>query len=248
VCAFETLQGAVETVIATIQMGVPVARMELMDEVQMDAVNRYSKTSYPVAPTIFFEFHSDSAAHVVSQAESVQALAAEHGGRDFQWAIKTEDRERLWKARHDTLYASLALRPGARAQITDVCVPISRLAACVLETKDDNRSAPFPITLVGHAGDGNFHMLYILDPANPEELEVAKQLNERLVMRALRLGGTCTGEHGVGTGKMKYLDTELGPAVHVMRTIKRALDPDNRLNPGKLIDVEGAAVKEDAEG
>src|SRR5438132_5827020 len=161
VCAFDTLQGAVETVIATIQLGVPVARMELMDEVQMDAVNRYSKTSYPVAPTIFFEFHSDSAAHVASQAESVQALAAERGGHDFEWATRTEDRERLWKARHDPLYASLALRPGARAQLNDVCVPISRLAECVLETKEDNRTAPFPITLVGHAGDGNFHMLYI---------------------------------------------------------------------------------------
>lgn len=235
VCPFETLQGAIETVIATIQLGIPVARMELLDEVQMDAVNRFSKTSYPVAPTLFFEFHSDSQRHVADQAEAVQALAAERGGRDFQWATRLEEREKLWQARHDTLYAALALRPGSRAQITDVCVPISRLAACILETKQDNLSAPFPIALVGHAGDGNFHLLYILDVNSPGELEAARQLNERLVMRALRLGGTCSGEHGVGTGKMKYLEAEHGPALELMRTLKRAFDPDNLMNPGKLV-------------
>ena len=150
--------------IATIQLGVPVARIELLDEAQMDAVNRYSKTSYPVAPTLFFEFHSDSARHVADQAETVQALAAERGGRDFTWATHLEDRERLWQARHDALYAALALRPGARAWTTDVCVPISRLAECIIETKKDNAGAPFPICLVGHAGDGNFHLIYVLDP------------------------------------------------------------------------------------
>ena len=236
VCAFDSLQGAVETVIATIQLGIPVARMELLDDVQMDAVNRYSKTNYPVAPTIFFEFHSDSRAHVTDQAEAVQALAAERGGQNFQWAIKLEEREKLWRARHDTLYAALALRPGSRAQITDVCVPISRLAECILESKADSLTAPFPIALVGHAGDGNFHLLFMLDVNNPAELNVARALNERLVMRALRLGGTCTGEHGVGTGKMTYLAAEHGPALDLMRTIKRALDPDNRMNPGKLVD------------
>jgi D-lactate dehydrogenase (cytochrome) len=237
VCPFQTLQGAVETVIATIQLGIPVARMELMDEVQMDAVNRFSKTDYPVAPTLFFEFHSDSERHVADQALAVQALAADRGGQDFQWATRLEDREKLWRARHDTLYAALALRPGARAQITDVCVPISRLAECILETQQDNVMAPFPIALVGHAGDGNFHLLYILDVNNSSELDVARQLNERLVMRALRLGGTCTGEHGIGTGKLKYMEAEHGPALEVMRTIKRALDPDNRMNPGKLIEI-----------
>jgi D-lactate dehydrogenase (cytochrome) len=237
VCSFESIQGAVESVIATIQLGVPVARIELLDEVQLDAVNRYSKTSYPVAPTLFFEFHSDSARHVADQAEAVQALAAERGGRAFEWATRLEDRERLWQARHDALYAALALRPGARAWTTDVCVPISRLAECVVDTKKDNAGAPFPICLVSHAGDGNFHLIYVLDPASDAELDQARQLNERMVLRALAMGGTCSGEHGVGIGKMKYLDAEHGPALAVMRTIKRALDPDNRMNPGKMIAV-----------
>jgi D-lactate dehydrogenase (cytochrome) len=248
VCPFESLQGAVETVIATIQLGIPVARMEILDEVQMDAVNRYSKTSYPVAPTLFFEFHSDSERHVADQAEAVQALAAERGGRDFQWATRLEEREKLWRARHDTLYAALALRPGSRAQITDVCVPISRLAECILESKQDSLTAPFPIALVGHAGDGNFHLLYILDVNSQVELDTARRLNERLVMRALRLGGTCSGEHGVGTGKLKYLDAEHGPALELMRTLKRAFDPDNRMNPGKLVDLDAVRNGEDAEG
>ena len=237
VCSFASIQGAVETVIATIQLGVPVARIELLDEVQLDAVNRYSKTSYPVAPTLFFEFHSDSARHVADQAEAVQALAAERGGQGFQWATHLEDRERLWQARHDALYAALALRPGSRGWTTDVCVPISRLAECVVETKKENAGAPFPICLVGHAGDGNFHLIYVLDPANPAELEQARRLNERMVLRALAMGGTCSGEHGVGLGKMKFLEKEHGPALEVMRTIKRALDPDNRMNPGKMLEI-----------
>jgi D-lactate dehydrogenase (cytochrome) len=237
VCAFESIQGAVETVIATIQLGIPVARIELLDEVQLDAVNRYSKTSYQVAPTLFFEFHSDSARHVADQAEAVQALAGERGGRGFQWATHLEDRARLWQARHDALYAALALRPGSRAWTTDVCVPISRLAECVIETKKENAGASFPICLVGHAGDGNFHLLYVLDPASAGELEEARRLNERMVLRALAMGGTCSGEHGVGIGKMKFLAQEHGPALDVMRTIKRALDPDNRMNPGKMIEI-----------
>jgi D-lactate dehydrogenase (cytochrome) len=239
VCAFDTMQGAVETVIATIQLGVPVARIELLDETQLDAVNRYSKTSYPVAPTLFFEFHSDSERHVVDQAETVQGLAAERGGRGFAFATRLEDRERLWQARHDALYAAIALRPGARGWTTDVCVPISRLAECVVETKKDNAGASFPICLVGHAGDGNFHLIYVLDPANEAEIEEARQLNDRMVRRALAMGGTCSGEHGVGFGKMKYLEAEHGPALDVMRTLKRALDPDNRMNPGKMVDIDG---------
>jgi D-lactate dehydrogenase (cytochrome) len=237
VCSFDTIQGAVETVIATIQLGVPVARIELLDEVQLDAVNRYSKTSYPVAPTLFFEFHSDSARHVADQSDAVQALAAEHGGRGFQFATHLEDREQLWQARHHAMYAAVALRPGAAPWTTDVCVPISRLAECVVETKKDNEGAPFPICLVGHVGDGNFHLIYVLDPASPAELDNARRLNERMVLRALAMGGTCSGEHGVGMGKMKFLEREHGPALEVMRTLKRALDPDNRMNPGKMIEI-----------
>ena len=204
----------------------------------MEGVNRYSKTSYAVAPTLFFEFHSDSERHVADQAATVEAIATEHGGHRFEWATRLEDRERLWQARHDALYAALALRPGGRPWTTDVCVPISRLAECILETKQDNRDASFPIALVGHAGDGNFHLVYVLDPDNPAELDQARRLNDRMVMRALAMGGTCSGEHGVGYGKMKYLDAEHGPALDVMRTIKRALDPDNRMNPGKMVQAD----------
>jgi D-lactate dehydrogenase (cytochrome) len=235
VCSFDSIDGAVDTVIATIQLGVPVARIELLDETQMDAINRYSRTRYAVAPTLFFEFHSDSERHVAEQAETVQALAAERGGRGFEWATRLEDRDKLWEARHTALYAALALRPGSRAWTTDVCVPISRLAECITETKRDNVGASFPIALVGHAGDGNFHLIYVLDPASDEELSEARRLNERMVLRALSMGGTCTGEHGVGYGKMKYLEAEHGPALNVMRAIKRALDPNNRMNPGKML-------------
>src|SRR5262245_34470127 len=236
VCAFDSIAGAVETVIATIQLGIPVARIELLDEAQMDAVNRHSKTHYAAAPTLFFEFHSDSERHVADQAEAVQAIAAERGGHGFQFATRLEDRERLWQARHEALYAALALRPGARAWTTDVCVPISRLAECIVETKKDNAGAPFPICLVGHAGDGNFHLIYVLDPDDPRELEVAQALNGRMVKRALAMGGTCSGEHGVGLGKMKYLEAEHGLALGTMHAIKRALDPDNRMNPGKMLE------------
>jgi D-lactate dehydrogenase (cytochrome) len=235
VCAFESMRGAVDTVIATIQSGVPVARIELVDEIQMDAINRYAKTAYACAPTLFFEFHSDSEDHVGEQAATVEALAAERGGHGFAWATKLEDRERLWKARHDAFYAALALRRGSRGWTTDVCVPISRLADCVVETKRDNEGAPFPICLVGHAGDGNFHLVYVLDPSSETELDAARALNDRLVERALAMGGTCSGEHGIGYGKMKFLEAEHGHGLEVMRRIKQALDPDNRMNPGKII-------------
>ncbi len=237
VCSFETIKGAVDTVIATIQLGLPVARIELLDAAQVDAVNRHSKTSYPVAPTLLFEFHGDNERHVQEQAETAQAIAAEHGGRGFQWATRLEERERLWQARHHAFYAALALRPGSLAWTTDVCVPISRLAECVVETQADHARAPFPVCLVGHAGDGNFHLIYMLDPANAAELDEARRLNDRMITRALALGGTCSGEHGVGYGKMKYLAAEHGEALDVMRAIKRALDPDNRMNPGKIVDI-----------
>jgi D-lactate dehydrogenase (cytochrome) len=236
VCSFGTIKGAVDTVIATIQLGIPVARIELLDDVQMDAINRHAKMNYPVLPTLLFEFHGESDAHVASQAETVQALASEHGGRHFEWATRPEDRERLWHARHNAHYAALALRPGCRSWATDVCVPISQLAQCVVESKRDQAGAPFPICLVGHAGDGNFHLMYLLDPDSPAEVAEARRLNERLVARALAMGGTCTGEHGVGYGKMKYMEAEHGESLEVMRAIKRALDPDNRMNPGKVLE------------
>ena len=236
VCAFASIEGAVATVISTIQLGIPVARIELLDDVQMDAVNRYSKTSYQVAPTLFFEFHGDSAQHVDDQARAVDALASENGGMGFEWATRLEDRETLWRARHEALYAAVALRPGARAWTTDVCVPISRQAECIVETNQDNRGASFPISLVGHAGDGNFHLLYVIDPDRQDEIEEAQRLNDRLVLRALAMGGTSTGEHGVGYGKMKFMEAEHGPSLDVMRTLKRALDPDNRMNPGKVVE------------
>ncbi len=235
VCTFETVHGAVDTVIQIIQLGIPVARLELLDAVQMDAINRFSKTTMPVAPTLFIELHGDTERHVSDQMAAVQALAADHGGHRFQFATRLEDRERLWKARHDALYADLALRPGSKAWTTDVCVPISRLAECIVDTQRDTAGASFPVPLVGHAGDGNFHLLFVLDPDNPAELDEARALNERLIARALALGGTCTGEHGVGYGKMAYLEAEHGEALDVMRAIKRALDPDNRMNPGKVV-------------
>jgi len=236
VCSFDSLRGAIDTVITTIQLGVPVARIELLDDVHMDAINRYSKTTYPVAPTLLFEFHGDSERHVAEQAEAVQAVALERGGRGFEWATRLEDRERLWQARHNAHYAALALRPGSRSWAGDVCVPISQLADCITETKRDHEEAPFPVCLVGHAGDGNFHLVYLLDPASPGELAEAQRLNARMVARALAMGGTCTGEHGIGSGKMTSLIAEHGEGVGVMRDIKRALDPDNRMNPGKVID------------
>jgi D-lactate dehydrogenase (cytochrome) len=235
-CAFGTLQGAIETVIETIQLGVSVARIELLDEIQIDAINRYSETSFPVAPTLIFEFHGPSQQNVQEQATTVQSVAEDHGGTGFLWVTRIEDREKLWEARHKSIYANLALRPGCKAWATDVCVPISRLADCILETKKDNESAPFPIPLVGHAGDGNFHLSYLLFPEDKAEVEAAHALSERLVRRALAMGGTCTGEHGVGYGKMKYLPAEHGAALDVMREVKRALDPDNRMNPGKIVE------------
>jgi len=234
VCAFESMEGAVQTVITTIQLGIPVARIELMDEVQIDAVNRYSNLSYPIKPTLLFEFHGTSQAAVTEHAETVQQLAADNGGSEFRWATTTEDRARLWRARHNTLFAALALRPGSKAWVTDVCVPISTLAECILDTRRDLQASTLVAPLVGHVGDGNFHLNILVDPGSPRELAEVKAFNARLIARALALGGTCTGEHGIGLGKMDYLVDEHGDAVEVMKTIKRALDPDNRMNPGKM--------------
>ena len=236
VCAFPTVADAVDTVIVTIQSGVPVARIELLDKRQMEAVNTYSDLEYAAAPTLFFEFHGTERA-VAEQAETVQAIAADLGGENFAWATRPEDREKLWKARHDAYYASVALRPGCRGWATDVCVPISRLAECITETTADLEKSPLTATIVGHVGDGNFHVVLVVDPDDREEIAEAERFNERLVMRALAMDGTCTGEHGIGHGKMDFLIAEHGEAVGVMRAIKQALDPDNIMNPGKIVRV-----------
>jgi len=236
VCPFPDLKSAVESVIATIQSGVPVARIELLDEVQMDAINRYSKFDYPVRPTLFFEFHG-SAQGVVEQVETVKAIAADFDAGDFRWATKPEDRNRLWQARHDAYYACLALRPGAKGLATDVCVPISRLAECILETRRDIDASGLTAPIVGHVGDGNFHVVVVMDRDDPAEVAKCKAFNERLVMRAIAMDGTCTGEHGVGYGKIDFLTAEHGEAVGVMRAIKMALDPENIMNPGKIVRV-----------
>ena len=237
VCPFESMEGAVQTVITTIQLGIPVARIELLDEAQLEAVNRYSKLNCVLRPTLFFEFHGTSQQAVSESATAVQEIAAEHGGLDFQWATTPEDRSRLWAARHNAFYAAVALRPGCKPWTTDVCVPISRLAECVLETRADVQKAGILAPLVGHVGDGNFHLIFPLTPDDEAELQKAKDVNARLIARALAMGGTCSGEHGVGVGKMAYLVAEHGESLEVMKAIKHALDPENRMNPGKMISV-----------
>jgi FAD/FMN-containing dehydrogenases len=234
-CHFTSIEAAVRTVITTIQLGIPVARIELLDEVQMGAVNSFSKLSYPEFPTLFFEFHGLTDRDVTEQADSVGEIAAEHGGQAFERAVSLEARTALWQARHDAYYAALAMRPGSRGWTTDACVPISRLADCILETKRDLEGSHLVASLVGHAGDGNFHLIFPVNPEDPRDIEEAERLSARLAERAIAMGGTCTGEHGVGIGKMKYLDREHGAAMDVMRAIKRTLDPDNIMNPGKLL-------------
>jgi D-lactate dehydrogenase (cytochrome) len=234
VCNFPSLQAAVDTVITTIQSGIPVARIELLDEVQIRGVNNYSKTDYVEAPTLFFEFHGTDAG-VGEQAETVGQIATDNGGTGFRWATLQEERTKLWDARHNAYYGGLSLRPGAKGYVTDVCVPISKLAECVVETKRDIEVSGLIAPIVGHVGDGNFHLVILVDPENQTEVAQAAALNDRVVHRALAAGGTCSGEHGVGYGKLQFLDTEHGAALSVMRTIKAALDPQNLMNPGKIV-------------
>jgi len=234
VCAFPSVDAAVRTVIQTIQLGVPIARCELLDALTIKAVNRYSRLNLREAPMLFCEFHG-TAASVAEQAQTVQEIAKELGGLDFEWAIQQEDRTRLWQARHDAYPACRQLRPGNRAFSTDVCVPISRLAECIAESNADIAKASMPIALFGHVGDGNFHLVVLIDPGNPADIAEAEAINKRVVIRALKMGGTCTGEHGIGIGKLDFLDAEHGAAVPVMAAIKQALDPRNLLNPGKVI-------------
>jgi len=234
ICSFPSIAEAVDTVIATIQMGVPIARVELIDANSVRAVNRHSKLSLREEPMLLMEFHG-SPAGVKEQAEVVQEIARDNQGDDFEWADTPEERTRLWTARHNAYFAAVQSRPGCRCITTDTCVPISRLADALLDTVREADESGIPYFLVGHVGDGNFHMGYLIDPDDDAERERAEQLNRQVVMRALQVGGTCTGEHGVGLHKMRFLEEEAGDgAMAVMRTIKQALDPDNIMNPGKV--------------
>jgi len=233
-CSFPHIAGAVDTVIQTLQAGIPIARSEALCATTMKAINAYSKTAYREQPALFLEFHGTQAG-VEEQAKLVQDIAHENGGMDFEWTTKAEDRNRLWTARHQAYFACLQLRPGSRAVSTDVCVPISRLTECIVETSKDIARASMPIPLFGHVGDGNFHCEILIQPGNEGELEEAKQFNERVVNRALAMEGTCTGEHGIGFGKMRSLRKELGEAVDLMLSMKRAIDPENLMNPGKVV-------------
>jgi D-lactate dehydrogenase (cytochrome) len=222
-------------VIETIQTGIPVARIELLDEMQMRGCIAFSKLDeMKAAPTLFYEFHG-SEAGVEEQAQAAEAIASEHGGEGFRWSTRPEDRNRLWQARHDAYYAALSLRPGCKGWTTDVCVPISALAECIRATQADVAESGLLAPIVGHVGDGNFHLLMLLDPAEPAEMNKAQALNKRLVRRAIAMGGTCTGEHGVGYGKIDSVREEHGEAVSVMAAIKRALDPLDIMNPGKVV-------------
>ncbi len=237
VCAFDSVKGAADTVIQTLQSGIPIARSELLCATTMAALNKHNKTSHLEKPTLLLEFHG-TAAGVVEQAEMVQEIAKENGGQGFQWATRPEERTKLWEARHNAYFACLQLKAGSRAVSTDVCVPISRLAECIVETTKDIDKASMPIPLFGHVGDGNFHLVILVDPASQSDMEEAKALNKRLVKRALAMEGTCTGEHGIGMGKQASLEEELGDAVDLMRDLKRVFDPENLLNPGKVVTLQ----------
>jgi len=234
ICSFPSIEAAVRTTIQIIQMGIPIARVELIDAHTVRMVNAYARLGLREEPMLLMEFHG-SPASVKEQAETVQEIASEHGGNAFEWAVTPEERTRLWTARHNAYFAAIQSKPGCRAISTDTCVPISRLADCLLDSVAEADASGIPYFLVGHVGDGNFHFGYLIDPARPEEYAKAEELNHALVHRALALGGTCTGEHGVGMHKMDFLLEEAGAgAVDMMRTIKRALDPKNIMNPGKI--------------
>jgi D-lactate dehydrogenase (cytochrome) len=234
ICSFPSLEAAVHTTIQTIQLGVPIARVELIDVNSVRLVNNYSKLTLKEQPLLLMEFHG-SPASVKEQAETVQAIASDNGGESFEWASTPEERTRLWTARHNSYFAAVQSRPGCRCISTDTCVPISRLADCLLDSVAEADASGIPYFLVGHVGDGNFHFGYLIDPNSAEERATAEALNHKLVSRALSLEGTCTGEHGIGLHKIDFLVNEAGAgAVEMMRTLKRALDPNNIMNPGKI--------------
>ena len=233
---FPDVRSAAETTIMTIQMGIPVARIELVDSGYIRAINAYSKTDYPELDTLFLEFHGSPDA-VAEQVRLFDEISRDFGASGFQWAENEEDRARLWRARHDAYYAGLAVQPGSRGYVTDVCVPISRLADCIAETQADIAESGLFAPIIGHVGDGNFHSTIFIDPDDPTQLEQCREMDKRLVQRALSMGGTCTGEHGIGMGKLKHMRNEHGDgAVEVMQAIKNALDPQNIMNPGKVVD------------
>jgi D-lactate dehydrogenase (cytochrome) len=235
VCSFPGVRQAVDTVMQTIQLGVPVARAELLDALTVKAVNLHSHTSLKEQPMLFLEFHGTPAG-VREQSEAVQQVAREHGGEDFEWAVHTEDRSRLWNARHTAFFACLQLKAGSRAFTTDACVPISRLAQCIVDTLADTQASDLPCPVFGHVGDGNFHCVILADPSNPEEMAEAERLNQRVMRRALAMDGTCTGEHGIGLHKVPLLHEELGEdALDLMKRLKQAWDPLNIMNPGKVL-------------
>lgn len=235
VCSFPDVESACNATILTIQSGIPVARIELLDTLQVKASNAYSGLTLPEQPALFLEFHGTEAS-VREQSDLFGAIAEDCGGGEFQWATKAEDRTHLWQARHDAYWAALGLRPGAKGVSTDVCVPISRLAECVEATMHDIKGSNLLAPIVGHVGDGNFHVLILVDMENPDEIADAEAFVERLNWRAIEMEGTCTGEHGIGQGKKKYLRSELGDAsLSVMRAVKSAIDPDGIMNPGKII-------------
>ncbi|NNU80022.1 FAD-binding protein [Halovulum dunhuangense] len=237
ICRFDSIRGAVDTVIQTIQMGVPMARMEFVDDRTVRGFNFHSGGSMPEAPHLFLEFHGSESA-VAEQAATVAEIAADNGGAGFEWSTRTEDRAALWKMRHNVHYAYQTLRPGCMPMTTDICVPISRLAEAVLETRADLDASPITGAIVGHVGDGNFHTGLLIERGNAEELAIAKDLAGRMNARALRMGGTISGEHGIGLGKMDYMEAEHGPAWEVMAQLKRCLDPLNILNPGKVVRID----------
>jgi D-lactate dehydrogenase (cytochrome) len=237
VCPFPSVEACCNATIQTIQLGIPVARIELLDPLQVRAVNLHSKLGLPETPLLFVEFHGTEAG-VAEQSQRFGEIAAEFGGGPFEWTTRQEERTRLWDARHHAALSNFALRPGAAMIATDVCVPISRLAECVTETQRDIEASRIMAPIVGHVGDGNFHLTLLIDMDDADEVKRAKGLSERLVERALAMDGTCTGEHGVGQGKMKYLLAEHGPAaLAAMAAIKRALDPQDIMNPGKIVAV-----------
>jgi D-lactate dehydrogenase (cytochrome) len=231
---FPTVEAAVSVVTEAVQLGIPLARVEFLDEQTMVAVNRFSKLDLPIAPTLFFEFHG-SPVSVADQIEQVSDLIASHSGAPLVSSTDIEERNRLWHARHEAHYALLAMRPNSRVYGTDACVPISKLAECIRATREDLERVPFFVSVIGHVGDGNFHLGMVIDPDDHAEFELAEEIHDRLIERTLRLGGTCSGEHGIGYGKTKYMPWEHGDALGTMVTLKRALDPGNIMNPGKVM-------------